>query len=83
MTPDEDVECSLCGKPAKVEIEGKSYGPYWDDDGEEAACIYCAADETGSSFYQHDYNWSAYTDMETIREYFESGVLYMGSKKRP
>ena len=82
----EDV-CSVCFKSSKVTIEDyqgkpKQYGPYYDDDGERVACIYCAADELTDSFYGNDYAFSSYADNEYIRELFESGILYMAAKKR-
>ena len=83
MTDDENTpeNCSVCGKPAKVEIKGKTYGPYWDDDGEEVACIYCAASDMADDFYAHDGLWSP--GEETVKELLDSGVLYMASKERP
>ena len=82
----EDI-CSICFKSSKVTMKDyqgklKQYGPYWGDDGENVACLYCAADELASFFYESDYTFSSHADNEFIHELFESGILYMASKKR-
>jgi uncharacterized protein CbrC (UPF0167 family) len=83
-TRKDELICSVCGKSSKVVIEGKEYGPYYsDEDEDDVACIYCAADEKVSDFYSRDYQFSGYEETDFLKDLFKSGVLYMESQSRP